>query len=425
MKTCHLTGGRIVALGCAALTVLAVSACGSQSQSGGDRQAGSAPLAFTSGVPIGGAPAESHNRQAQQLPAVLEGTTAYLAGTAQVRLVDAGNGREIATVRPTRPVLRPDDPAGATQAPVIADVNGVRSVLWPFLVRSGNGVAMELASINAGNHQVATTLVTLPDWASGAAFDLIADPVGAANGTVVINLVGGLYHGVLAVDAASGKTRWYRDGVTAGAVTGDVVQAVQPMAPPATTDEAIGLAVADGTQRWASLRGHGLTVQPAGPHLVAAHGQLPDSSGADTFQLLNATTGASVSNLALNGELPSRCVYDQVASVVCTAPADDGGGSRMMIGVDATTGHPVWSKPDGGSGTLPVPDATAAWRGVVYARGSDSMTTAYAAATGFPLLTSNGPTPLVVNDHAALSVGAVSNQVMADRPAPRSTDQQR
>lgn len=429
MTTCRLIGGRIVALGCAALTVFAVSACGSggggAQSPNADREGGLPPLSFTAGIPVGDAPAAPERRQAQQLPAVLEGTTAYLASTAQLRLVDASNGREIAAVRPSRPVLRPDDPAGAVRPPVVTDVNGTRSVVWPFLVRNGNGVAMELTSINTGNHQAATTLAPLPAWASGAAFDLTANPVGAVNGTVVINLVGGLYHGVLAVDAASGKTRWYHDGATAGAVTGDLVQAVQPLASPATTDEVIGLAIADGAQRWASVRGYGLVVQPAGPHLVAVHGQLPETVGRATFQLLNAATGASVSSLPIDGSVPSRCVFDQRASVVCTAPADDNGGSRIMVGADATTGRPLWSKPDSGSGTLPVPDVTAAWRGVVYARGSDSSTTTYSAVSGSPLLTSKGPSPLVVNDQVGLSVGAATNQVMADKPASTATEQPR
>lgn len=434
MTTCQLIGarigGRIGALGCAALTVLAVGACGGgggsepQAPPTDERAGGSAPLAFAAGVPIGDAPAAPRRRQAERLPAVLEGTTAYLASPSQMRLVDAGNGREIASVRPSRPTLRPDDPGGATEAPVVTEVNGARSVVWPFLVRDGNRIAMELTSINVDNHQNSTVLAALPGWTTGAAFNLTAGPVGAQGGTVVVNLVGGLYHGVLAVDAASGRTRWYRDGATAGAVTGDVVSAVQPLPSPATTDEVVGLAVADGAQRWASLRGYGLAVQPAGPHLVAVHGQLPDGPAESTFQLLDATTGASVSSLPIDGSLPSRCVFDQRTSVVCTAPADDNGGSRVMVGVDATSGRPLWSKPAADTGSLPVPDVTAAWQGVVYARGSDSTTT-YSAASGSPLVRSKGPSPLLVNDQVGLSVGALTNQIMADKPVSGSADQPR
>jgi hypothetical protein len=449
---------RCAAIGSALGIALAVSACGSSSTGGptaGSPAAGgspmggstassppvggpagpspSAPLAFDEGTPVGALPAPPGNvgRRSQRVPAVLDRTTAYLADPAQVRVVDTTDGREVATIRPQHPVLVTGGGAGDQgHPPVLTTVHGTRSVVWPFLVRTPGGPAIELAGIDTATHAATDVLVGLPGWAAGAAFNLSVTPAGAAGDTVALNVAGGLYHALLTVDAGTGALRWTRDDFTSGAVSGTTVVGTAPdtaapdtAAPdtaaggaPANTEHVVGLALADGKQLWTQLHGYGLTVLPAGPDLVAVSGRLPTGVATGTFALLSSTTGATAANLAVSDGLPSSCLYDQVSVVVCEAPTDNEIGSRIAVGVDARTGRPLWSMPDTDTGTEPVPLFTAGWHGVFYAVGPDGDTVAYRGDTGSPLHSSPGPAPALVNDRAGLAVTADGSHLITCTP---------
>jgi outer membrane protein assembly factor BamB len=404
-------GGALVA----AVTALAVSACaGPGTTQPGGLGTGDAPLSFGAPVRVGPAPTRPAigTRRSVQLPATLAGSTAYLLDPGVLRLVDATTGQELSRIAPQHRVL---DTEGSSAAPVLATLHGALTVIAPFIVQ---GPALELVKVDTGTRAATHTLVTLPGWTGGTVYNLAVRAVGTAQGILVLNLTGGLYHGVLAVDAATGQTRWYADGVTAGAVTGDTVSAVRPDGAPSDTDQVVGLDVSTGRQRWAQLRGLGLQVLPAGPRLVAAAGQLPGRSGQTTFQLLTAATGARASSLPLNGALPARCLYDQLKTVVCTAPTDDEGGARTAVGVDAVTGRQLWRLPDSNTGTDAVPTATAAWGGLLYARTADGRTEIFRAATGSPVHTTPGPSPYLLDRQAGLSLSNLDGTLVAVKPGP-------
>lgn len=92
------------------------------------------PVAFGPGVPLAPAPAvpKGATPYQRQLPAVLEQNTAFIGTPDSVRIVSAGGGQTIDTVRPSNPAYLPGGPVGG--APVAATINGSRVVVWPFLV---------------------------------------------------------------------------------------------------------------------------------------------------------------------------------------------------------------------------------------------------------------------------------------------------
>lgn len=421
---------RIGAVGFAVATALALSACGSSTTTGStafrppERGAPaapspSAPSAFGRAVPLGTIPAPPGDlgRHTQRVPAVLDGTTAYLADPSRVRVVDATDGRQLATVAPRNQVLvTGGEAADLVHPPVLTTVHGAPSVVWPFLVGTSAGPSVELVTIDTRTHSATSATVRLPGWASTSGFNLSVSPVGADGDTIALNVSGGLYHALLAVDAGTGAPRWSRDDFTAAAVSGATVAGAVPDSEPATTEHLVGLSLADGHQLWAQLHGYGLDVQPAGPNLVAASGQLATGVGRGMFKLLSATTGASVADLPVGDGVPSSCLYDQTSVTVCEAPTDNLGGSRVAVAVDARTGRQLWSLPDSDTGAGPVPLFTAGWHGVFYAVDPSGGTVTYRADTGSAVRNSPGPAPTLVNDHAGVAVTADGGQLVGYAP---------
>jgi len=425
--------GRISAAGLVgALSVvvaLAVTACGGEPDRAAPGRPVGPPSVFGAGVPVGSVPAPpaGFNPRREVLPAVLVGDTAYLAAADVVRVIDTRTAAEVATVHPQLPPRWVAIGHPVDGAPLRATIGGVDSVVWPFLVRSPDGVTgVQLTRIDTRTHAATPVLVAgLPEWVAGASGNASVVPIGAQGDTVVLNLTAGLSEAVAAVDAVHGKTLWSRDNVTGAVMAGSTVVDTEADPAPAAAgaQRVIGLGLADGRPRWLGPRGYGPQLYPTGPNLIGVSAQLPgpvESPGSrGSFQLLAAADGAVVSRLPLPTGTPARCLYDQAAVAVCEAPTGLKQGGRIVIVFDARTGRQLWSLPNRNSGSMDTPLITAAWHGFVYGATSQGTTVTYQARDGEPAGEAAGSPPLVVDDQAALSLDPTQTQILARRPAPR------
>lgn len=416
---------RAFRVGCSVVVITALitalAACGSGPPRSTAPEAVKPPIAFGPGVALGSLPGLPPGSDiARPLPAVLEQATAYLASTDNVRVVDTRTSATIATIRPRRPPLAATP--GRLAQPVVGELNGVRTVLWPFLVSAPSGGPMvELAGIRTDTHAAQYAAINLPAWTQAGTYDLSVTPLSATEGTVVLNVASGLRHAVLAADPTSGAVRWSRDDFTAGAVAQGTVVGSQADVPPASTAHVTGLSLDDGRARWSNLHGYGWQIDPAGPDLIAVEGQSPTVPAQGRFQLLSAATGAPVATLPIPSGPPTRCRYDEVSVTVCSAPTSDPGGARTVVAIDAHTGQQLWSMPNDATGTEPVPRITAAWHGLIYATTIHATTMIYDARTGLAEHSYPGSAPVLVNDRAAITVDPVSGQLIAHRPSQPST----
>jgi hypothetical protein len=409
---------------------MAVTACGGEPDRAPAGRPAGPPAVFGAGVPVASVPAvpSDSDPRREVLPAVLVGGTAYLPGSDVVRVIDTRTAAEIATIRPQLPPRWTSIGQPVAGAPLHAAIGGVDSVVWPFLVRTPDGVTgVQLIRIDARTHAATPVLLAgLPEWVGGAAGNASVAPIGAQGDTVVLTLTAGLSQAVAAVDAVHGKTLWSRDNVTGAAVTGSTVVDVEADPAPAAAgaQRVVGLGLADGRPRWLGPRGYGPQLYPTGPNLIGVSAQLPgplDNPERGIFELLSVTDGAVVSRLPLPGDTPARCLYDQVAVAVCEAPTGLKQGGRVVIAFDARTGRQLWTLPDRNTGSEDTPLITAAWHGLFYGATAQGTTVTYQARDGEPTAESAGSPPLVVNDQAALSLDPSHTQILARRPAPRPT----
>jgi hypothetical protein len=244
--------------------------------------------------------------------------------------------------------------------------------------------------------------------------------VGSDHGVVVLNVAHSLTHSTIGVDVATGKPLWARDQFASAVTAGSTVVGEEPDAQSDQTVHVSGVNISNGQQAWAGPKGADFHISAAGPALVAVDS--PAVTGPRTVQLLSTTNGAVVGPLPLKSASPTRCVYDGAGVTACTSPAGYDSGGRQVVGIDANTGHVLWTMPNS---TIPhnqtsggeAPLITAGWHGHFYGATVET-TVVYNGATGQPEHFLAGPSPLLVDDHTALSLSSDNKQVVARPVTP-------
>jgi hypothetical protein len=360
----------------------------------------------------------------QPLPVALSDLTAYVAGRASLRVVDAGTGTVQNTVRSRYeplPEARPSSghPAGA---PLIINAEAGRLLLVPFLVSvPGHGTTpqrpiVELTAADVATGGAAwTAQLDLPPWASRPTARLTATMVGVHGHVAVIHVAD-----VTAVDAGdrdsqitygvdldTRRPRWQRDSFDGATLAGSVVVGSEPTHPGSEL-RVLALTADDGKQRWTGPTGAQVDAQRAGAALVAVETGAGARWSLQFFQAENGEPAGSTRPT----ESPLTCRYDDTTAVtVCAPPL---AGTRQLIETfDAASGTLLWQLPDTKTNrTAPV--VTAVWHGAVYGR-TDNGPVILDARTGADKNDSPGLAPYAVNGYVGLALDVAGHTVTAYR----------
>jgi hypothetical protein len=390
---------------------MAVTACSAEHVS----QVGDAPAP---GTPIGEAPQGNADDSSfgQSIPALLDQGKAYLATPTELRLVNVETG-QATSIRPQHPPLAG---AKAVAQPLLVPGGAASSVVWPFLVGADGQAAVELTTVGADGRVTSSPLVALPAWAANTTSPPEVSAVGSDHGVLVLNVAHSLTHSAFGIDIATGKQLWTRDQFASAVTAGPTVVGEESDPQSDQIVHVSGVNISNGQQTWTGPKGADFNISEAGPALIAVDS--PAMTGPRTVQLLSTTNGAVVGPLPLRNAAPTRCVYDGARMTVCTSPAGYDSGRRRAVGIDANTGHVLWTMPNS---ALPhnqtsggeAPLITAGWHGHFY--GSTVETTVvYNGMTGNPERFLTGPSPLLVDDRTALSLSPDKKQVVARPVAP-------
>jgi hypothetical protein len=182
--------------------------------------------------------------------------------------------------------------------------------------------------------------------------------VGAQGSLVVLAINPGP---TMVVDLATRKVLWKNASVEPYALLGDTVMA----ATFSGETEARGLALRDGTTRWAVLpKSHGIDIAAIGPQRAVVIG-MEYSSGDLFYGLIDANgklTGLD-RNAPKEREDDVTCQYDGVSVAVCTFGRST--SERFVVAYDSAGGQELWKLPDAAARRT-APTVTAVWHGHVY-----------------------------------------------------------
>jgi hypothetical protein len=333
---------------------------------------------------------------------MLHGTMAFIGMDRGLQAFDLTTGKSGPLVRPERtPVSMEQSPK---RAPVLAELSGRPVVAVPVLVvipavgtnPESYGIDLLVADAATGE-KVSVIRAELADK------DLELNPnqthvrvVGVSPGLVVVSAGEQV---CLVVDLAAGKVTWRRQDFKATALTGDTVIGV-------ANDQhgradALGLAVADGQERWTAMPGTAyLALYPAGPNFVVATGGSTSSSHLAVIRKDGSVVGRTQGSFTL-----MTCRYDEVSVTVCASDGD------YAFALSAASNEVLWSLPQKDS-RRKVPVVTAVWHGAVYGRANDQPVV-LDAKTGADREPSPGIAPVAVNAHGGVTTVKTAEGLIA------------
>lgn len=198
--------------------------------------------------------------------------------------------------------------------------------------------------------------------------------------------------GTFVLDAGTKQIVWQRKDFVIRDVADDVVIGVNTEPNNDNgEDEVLGLRLADGTPAWkAPDRAAGITVAPAGPHLVVVN--TPES-----VLFLSTTDGkvrGQLSQQAASISLAATwCAYDERSLMVCT-------GAARMAGIDPNDpARPKWQITEGSG--REIPEISEVFHGAVYGTTSDGPVV-LDAVTGADKPDAPQLVPVLVNEHVGI-----------------------
>ena len=373
----------------------------------------------TTGVPLP-ALTPSTVQQDPVVPVTLVGTTAYIAATDSMQVMDTRTGAVLATILPTPAAAAPtgSTAGGAPVAPTaVISSTGKKLIIAPFTVRApGQGTtpahtAVAVTAVDTADNTTAWNMpLPLPGWASSVDENVGATVVGVHDTTLMISVASQNRAAVFAVDIGSHQVLWQKDDFRAGAVAGDSLIGAVPSAP-YSEQAVVGVSVLGGAPRWNMPGVYQTSFTAAGP-AIAAIGGADYGSAQPFFRLVDANSGTDVAP-PRNGESTGsvaaylHCRYDGTSVTVCTASAL----KDQVIGLDATTGKLLWQLPDPASNRV-APKVTTAWHGAVYGT-TDSGPVVLDARTGADRENAPGIAPAVVDATTGIALDTTQRTYMA------------
>lgn len=350
------------------------------------------------------------------LPVALHGTTAFVAATNSLQVVDTRTGQVRARVTPTRrsvakDVVAPFHGSNPAEAPVLWQRGEEVVALHPFVVEvpavgtAVAGTVVELVAVDPDTAKVAwTTDVALPAGMIEAFSDLTAAPVAVSQDVLVVRVSSRSRTATIAVDLPTRRLLWERLGYVPAVVQADVVVGGVRGA---GRSGVVALALRTGAQRWSALAGRysSVAVKAGGPALVVATGD--NGRKARVVAMLDPRTGAVVQQAAAD-YTDADCRYDGAEVLVCFLDRP------WVTAFDARSGKALWTLPDQ-AGARQAPRVTAVWHGSVYGRTANGPVV-LDARTGADTETSPGLAPFLVNEHIGVGrAGASRTGVQAYR----------
>ncbi|MBT8225563.1 MAG: hypothetical protein HKP61_19500 [Dactylosporangium sp.] len=423
--------GRLRVLGAtAAVLTLLVSGCGGDKpdvrmvdpQGSGaaadqgskpDRKAYDPPVKFDAGGAVSAPVEEPYqstmvNRTLSVASMLLDGTTLYAAGASQLEIIETETGEVTSTIRPDRdsPWKGSDGVAGR---PVLATVGGERLLLVPFTVKMpGEGTAkatagIELVAVSTKTGKRAwDMMIDLPAVEAEDLKDTYSFIVGVEGSLLVLRASA---VGTHVVDLEKRKEVWHNEDFPAGAVAAGVVVGTLTPDPSEVADVQItGLALADGTKRWALDEvSYSVRIFPAGANRVVTN-SVKDRTLSTRTRVFDAATGTVVFGDWVEYV---QCRYDGISTTVCM--------EREWIGAfDQTSKGWLWEISEERD-KREIPEVTTVWHGAVYGTTKTNGPVVLDAKTGADRETDPGLAPFAVNEY--VGIGASPGGSIMSYPA--------
>ena len=369
------------------------SSGGSSSSSGKLSQTFDPPLVFDK-TPVSELPSKVLSTSTDGLNeyrrSTVEGTVVYTVTDDSLAAIDVETGQEKWNAQ--APGV--DTTYSASAAPAVVDgrVYAAFESTIPGKGTTPEQPAITVLAVDAESGQTVLTIqVPTPDAIPagalsskgptkvfGVADNLIA--VGRGNGTFVVN-------------ADTKRLAWQRKDFITREVMDDVV--IGENTKPANDngeDEVLGLHLADGRAAWtAPDRDAGITVQPAGPHLVVVN----TSKSVLFLSTVDGKVRMQLPQTAASTLLAGTwCGYDDRSMMVCTGP-------RRMVGIDPNdlARGPKWQIEEGSG--REIPEVSAVFHGAVYGTTSNGPVV-LDAVTGADKPDPPQLVPELVNEHVGI-----------------------
>jgi len=341
----------------------------------------------TSGRPLG---------TAQPGDALLYDKLAFVAGPAALAVADITTGQQLTPLAPPHPAVA--DQVGTqpiAHTPLLVDLNGQPAIMAPYPVTvpaTGTTTArpaVDLILADARTGQLLRTItVDTPASDSNPTGLLSTTLVGASDTVAVLRL----NTSTVAIDLATGTTRWRATDFAAAAIVGDIVLGLTT--PDSRYIQAVaGYSVTDGTKHFTGPKARYPALVPAGPSFAVLAGEQDNGNGFYALvdgdgRLHHHSTGSYGSRL--------RCWYDASSITVCAFS-----GTQLLIALDASSGADLWHLPATGR---QAPDVTTVWHGAVYGT-ANGHPVVLDAHTGTDKQDSPGLAPVAVNGYAGIATG--------------------
>ena len=343
-----------------------------------------------------------------ELPVVLDGAIAYLTDGSGVKAIDVITGRvrwaaapvgqAVGTAMPAAPVMtsRAGKPVVLAAAPVAV----------PGVGTTPEHVAIEVRTVDAATGASVWTRQVEVGAEGAAALTEDGVRVVGCDGQIAVVRSG---QATYAIAVSDGHLRWKKDAFAAAALAGGLVIGVDP--PDAAAHQQVtALVLADGAPAWhAASDSYQLSVQAAGPDLVAVSG-LRYADATRVFSLIDAGTGRVRRSRPIDRDVSLTCRYDQVSVVVCSGQAEGAARAEAFV---ARTGRALWSLPAAGSARV-APTVTALWHGAVYGSTANGPVVVD-ARTGIDRPGAPGVAPSLVDGYVGVVVDAGGGPVEAYR----------
>lgn len=350
------------------------------------------------------------------LPVALSGTTAFIASVNQMQVVDATTGEALATIQPeleaaNEPGIGVFVGSNPTEAPLLAEIDGAAVVLVPFIVNraaagtEAPGRELELIAVDAATFEPAfTAKLDLPDWADDSYSPVNAVALAQADGIVAVE-VSGEGRQTIGIDLATKQAVWTRD-FDVNVVSGGTLVGWPPLGSTGLETGVAGLSIKDGEPLWqGNMDYDGHYLKQAGPKFFVTIKDETLSNTEDTFNIVNAATGAVVDS-GVGDYALIDCQYDGMDTTVCFRRGEDWAGA-----FDANTFEWLWSLP-GESADRIAPMVTTVWHGAVYGL-TENGPVVVDARTGLDLEIAPGAAPYLVNEYIGIADDEVSGGVAA------------
>nr|WP_042180558.1 PQQ-binding-like beta-propeller repeat protein [Kibdelosporangium sp. MJ126-NF4]CEL14446.1 hypothetical protein [Kibdelosporangium sp. MJ126-NF4]CTQ88811.1 hypothetical protein [Kibdelosporangium sp. MJ126-NF4] len=204
-----------------------------------------------------------------------------------------------------------------------------------------------------------------------------------------------------AIDASSHQVRWTKDQFLAAEVDSGIVvgNGGKPLISEARS--IVGLAEADGAQKWSTdIGGYPSNLMAISPKLVASSRKIY-SNGDHQFDIIDVTTGkplvSKTTDVPTTSNYSVACFYDQQSLIVCDAK----GEHTFAYDVNNVGATPLWEIKEGADRVAPT--VTAVYHGMVYGHGA-SEPVALDGKTGKDAPDAPGVAPALIDKYLAVDV---------------------